>query len=73
MTATSDTAVGPYNNEYFFHLKFDETGKEVTSIEEMVDSQMTVAFFSRLQLAAKNAAASRKRSDTQEQSQVARL
>ncbi|KAG8631033.1 hypothetical protein KVT40_000173 [Elsinoe batatas] len=39
MTAT--TAAGCFNNEYVWFLAFDETGKQITRIEESLDSAAT--------------------------------
>ncbi|KAF2225385.1 hypothetical protein BDZ85DRAFT_66046 [Elsinoe ampelina] len=38
---TASTAAGPFNNEYVWFLTFDETGKQITRIEEFLDSAAT--------------------------------
>ncbi|KAF2174262.1 hypothetical protein M409DRAFT_49120 [Zasmidium cellare ATCC 36951] len=53
VTATSQSAIGPYEDEYIWALWFTKDGSEIVRIEETVDSKRTADFFARLQLAAK--------------------
>lgn len=53
ITATSESAIGPYENEYIFVLYFTPEGDAITRIEETVDSKVTTDFFARLNLASK--------------------
>ena len=42
------TPVGPYSNEYVWFLSFDETGSQIVSITEFMDSKAVSEFRSRL-------------------------
>jgi len=46
---TAQSPVGPYENEYVFMLSFTEDGKQITRIEEFLDSANCNAFFGRIQ------------------------
>lgn len=46
--STSDTAIGPYTNEYVLLLWFNEAGDKVERFVEFVDSDYSRSMFTRL-------------------------
>ncbi|MCJ1288687.1 hypothetical protein MMC34_000216 [Xylographa carneopallida] len=49
--AKADTAAGQYLNEYVWILQFDESGKQIISQKEYVDTLMQKEFYPKLQAA----------------------
>ncbi|GAP87590.2 putative SLAM family member 5 [Rosellinia necatrix] len=46
--STSDSAVGPYANEYILILHMNEAGDKITKFFEFVDSSQSATFFPKL-------------------------
>ena len=49
MTSSAETPIGPFGCDMAFFLTFTEDGKQVTKIEEMLDSAYSMDFYGRLQ------------------------
>lgn len=47
-TLDSTTVVGPYQSEYVWFLRFDDSGDKITEIVEFVDSKATAEILSRV-------------------------
>jgi ketosteroid isomerase-like protein len=47
-TSEANSPIGLYTNEYAWFLHFNESGENITKIEEFVDSLYTTEFFAKI-------------------------
>lgn len=47
-SSTSESVLGPYQNEYMILLHFNDTGDKVERVVEFVDSGYSISFFQKL-------------------------